>query len=136
MVLTLWQFFKIIISPTCLISCQHVEKINIDKVVNLQCCSLKEKEKNLKIFFFFRSLYVGNFSPTVYCKGDSYPCKDVICLRAKSCVLKSYDFSKFRLEERENKKYTSRFTGQRIVSSSSFFLCVLWETNFCCVCFL
>ena len=41
MVLTLWQLIKIIISPTYLISFQHLEKIKIDKVMKLYRCSSK-----------------------------------------------------------------------------------------------
>ena len=44
-VTTLWQFFKIIISPTYSISYQHVQKRNITKVmIFFYCCSSKMEE--------------------------------------------------------------------------------------------
>ena len=44
MMLILWQFFKMIISPTYLISCQHAEKRNIEKLQTFIAVAQKLKE--------------------------------------------------------------------------------------------
>ena len=64
-VLTLWQFVKIIISATYLISCQHVEKRNIDKVLECYCCRSKIIMIIMKELWFLDEC-VGNFLPMAY----------------------------------------------------------------------
>ena len=59
MVSTLWQFFKIIISPICLISCQHVKKEILMKSWNFT--AVAQKVKGLWIF-----RYGGNFWPMAH----------------------------------------------------------------------
>ena len=50
MLLKMFQFWKVIISPTHLISCPHVVKRNIDKVIKFYCCGSKMEEvKNFDV---------------------------------------------------------------------------------------
>ena len=62
MVLTLWQFIKIIISPAYLISCEHVEKKKQWWSYEILLLYLKQ----WKSYKFFDK-YVGNYSPTCCC---------------------------------------------------------------------